>query len=91
MALRYELNAQIGEYKDANGNIKKKNVRVGVIMDSKNGGFVLKMEAIPLNWDGWAFLNEPQQHPRSNNNGRTAQTRPAAPPPADDMDDDIPF
>lgn len=90
MALRYEIKADAGEYKDASGNMKKKYIKIGVVIDGKNGGFTLKLESIPVGWNGWAFLAEPE-----NKGNRGGTTRPAPPPanrPADDgFDDDIPF
>jgi hypothetical protein len=32
---------------------------MGVIMDTKSG-MALKIEQIPIGWDGWAYLNEPK-------------------------------
>lgn len=90
MALRYRVQAQVGTYNDANGNEKKKYVDVGVIMDKKDGGFIMKIEAIPIGWDGWAYLNVPEARPKGSGGGQRRQ----APPQSggnDEMDDDIPF
>lgn len=94
MALRYEIKADAGEYKDAQGQMKKKYVKIGVVLDGKNGGFILKMEAIPVGWNGWAFLAEPEQRGNRGGGGRPPPNRaPSAPVGGSDdgFDDDIPF
>jgi len=40
---------------------------MGVVMDTKNGGMALKIEQVPVGWDGWAYLNEPR--PRDGQQG----------------------
>jgi len=34
-------------------------------METKKGGLVIKLEALPVNFDGWLFMNEPK--PKENN------------------------
>lgn len=63
--------------------------KVGVVLQTEKG-FRLKMESIPVAWDGWAALFEPKPA----GNGQT-QSKPAQPPARDggisQMSDDIPF
>lgn len=60
MAIIQEVTAVTGKYKDKDGNEKSRYMKLGVVMDTKNGP-MLKLEAIPLGWDGWAYLNEPKE------------------------------
>lgn len=91
MALRYVIKAATGrKYKGQDGTEKTEYIDIGVIMDGTNGGFTLKMKSIPVGWDGWAFLNEPEV--RGGTRGaapRTQQRSAPADPPMDDSD--IPF
>lgn len=61
MGIKYEVTAVTGTYTDNNGNEKKRYTRMGAVLTTKNKGFVLKIEAIPVNWDGWAYLNDPEE------------------------------
>lgn len=61
MALRYQVAAVTGKYEDRDGKEKSRYVNIGSVMDTKNGGLLLKLDAIPLNWDGFAYLNEPRE------------------------------
>lgn len=60
MAVTHEITAITGKYIDASGAEKNRYTRLGVVMQTKNG-LMLKIEAIPVGWDGWAYLNEPRQ------------------------------
>lgn len=91
MALRYKLKAMCGTYKK-DGVDKTRYIDIGSIIDGKNGGFVMKLDAVPTGWDGWAILAEPEARPQGGQQQRGGQRRPA--PPADpvgEMEDDIPF
>lgn len=59
MAILYKVSATSGKYTDKDGNEKNRYVDMGVVMETKNGP-MLKLEAIPVGWDGWAYLNEPK-------------------------------
>ena len=78
MAVKYKVVAPTGKYTDAQGNEKTRYVDVGVIIETRNG-LMLKAEAIPVNWDGTAFLNDPQ--PRQQSTGRRRR---------DEFSDDVP-
>jgi hypothetical protein len=76
-----EISCIVGEYKNAQGQVKKRYQRIGSIIETKNGP-MLKLDNIPLRdggWDGWAYINDPRPQ-----EGRQA-------PPVDSLDDDIPF
>ena len=93
MARKYEVTAITGKYTDNNGAEKSRYQTLGSVIETKNG-LMLKLEAVPIGWDGWAYLNDPK--PRE---GQQAPRPAPAPPPAqraansgfDDLDSDIPF
>lgn len=93
MGKKFEVVAVTGKYTDQSGQEKSRYMNIGSILTTRNGGFMLKLESVPIGWDGWAYLNEPK--PRD-----PAQQRPAAAAPApaparsgnfEDMNDDAPF
>jgi hypothetical protein len=86
MGIKYEVTAVTGKYTDREGNEKNRYAKLGVIMQTKNG-FMLKLESIPLQWDGWAYLNEPRKDEKPENVRRSsAESARVA-----DLTDDIPF
>lgn len=58
MANHKEVTAIIGEYTNAKGELKKRYIKIGAIIDTKNGP-MLKLDTIPLEWNGYAYINEP--------------------------------
>jgi hypothetical protein len=87
MAVKYEVSAITGKYTDKEGKEKNRYVKMGVVLETKTG-LMLKLEAIPVGFDGWAFLNEPRDQ------AATGGDRPAsrsAPKQESFPDDDIPF
>jgi hypothetical protein len=84
MAIRYDAIAKNGTY-TKDGVEKNKWVKVGVVVDTKNGGLALKIEQLPVPFDGWLQLAEPkakEQAPSQENTQAPSQSS---------MDDDIPF
>lgn len=59
MAKTHDIVAVTGKYKDKDGNEKSRYQTIGAIIETKNGP-AIKLESIPLGWDGWAFMNEPK-------------------------------
>ena len=52
-----------GQYTDAKSEKKNRYVKIGNIIDTKNGDMI-KLDVIPLmdgGWNGWAYINEPRQ------------------------------
>ncbi len=87
MAVKYEVTAVTGKYTDRDGNEKNRYTKLGVILQTKNG-FMLKVEAIPVGWDGWAYLNEPRrddEKPQGVRRSSAEQARIA------DLESDVPF
>jgi hypothetical protein len=54
-------------------------------MENKYGGLSIKLETLPVNFDGWLNTREPK--PRES----TARNNEAAPANFDDMESDVPF
>lgn len=80
MARKYEVTAVIGKYTDRDGKEKSRYLTVGSVLETKNG-LMLKLDSIPVEWDGWAYLNDPkpkEQTPRKSGS-------------PEDTDSDIPF
>ena len=81
MAIKYELTAKSGTYmKD--GQEKNSYTRCGVVLTTKDGGFIVKIEALPVNFDGWMYMNPPKNK---------EAPKKATKPDADSFEDDIPF
>ena len=56
----YDIRAKVSEYKKGE-EIKSVYATIGVVLETKNGGQMIKLETIPVGWDGVAYLNEPYQ------------------------------
>jgi hypothetical protein len=79
MSVKYEVIASTGTYKNKQNEEKKRWLKCGVVMETKNGGLAMKLEALPVGSDGWFTLTEPKEYePR--NTGKIA-----------DIESDIPF
>lgn len=94
MAVKYEVTAVTGKYTDRDGNEKSRYTKLGVVIESKNG-LMLKCEAIPVGWDGWAYLNEPKprdgEQPQRQARPQRAERPQRQAAPADSFaDDDLP-
>jgi len=62
MAVKYEVVVNSGSYTNKEGVEKKRWTKVGVVLETPKG-LSLKMEAVPVSWDGWAILSEPKEKP----------------------------
>ena len=68
MGLLYNISTKVGEY-EKDGKTKNKYATLGSVIETKKGHLMLKLETIPVNWDGFAYLNEPEiKYPK----GKTA-------------------
>lgn len=85
MGIKYKVVAPAGKYTDGQGAEKTRYVDVGVIIETR-AGLMLKAEAIPVGWDGTAFLNEPRA--KEERQGRTGKT--SGRPARDEFSDDLP-
>lgn len=57
--VKYELSAAIGTYQK-DGQEKTRWAKIGTVMETKSGKLAMKIDTIPVNWDGWASLMEPR-------------------------------
>lgn len=72
MSVKYRVTAVTGSYKDREGNDKKRYLDIGVVLETQNG-LMLKLEAIPVGFEGFAYLNEPRERdaaPQRKTSGR---------------------
>jgi hypothetical protein len=77
-----EVTAVLGEYTNAKGEVKKRYQKIGAIIDTKHGP-MLKLDVIPLKWEGYAYINEPFEEGKTKTY-KTASSDAGFP-------DDIPF
>lgn len=57
MKKRFDIVVNAGSYTDSYGGEKTRWVKIGTGLESEKGKSI-KIDAIPLNWDGWASLME---------------------------------
>ena len=86
----YDVVAVIGKYTDRDGNEKNRYLTIGAVIEGRNGP-ALKLETVPLNWNGWAYLNEPQTAAEPRQKAQPARQQAARQPAPEPIDDDIPF
>lgn len=79
--LKFDVVAVIGKYTDAGGNEKSRYLRIGAVLEGERG-MSLKLDSVPVGWDGYAYLNEPRDKP---------QERAQAPRSRRAEQDDVPF
>ena len=58
MAKLYDVRAVTGEY-EKDGETKKRYTTIGAVLETKSGGKMIKLDVLPTNWEGFAYLNEP--------------------------------
>lgn len=85
MAILKEVVCIIGKYTDKNGQEKNQYLNIGKVIETKTGSQMIKIDSIPVGFDGWAYLNDPR--PRDDNKGNSATQNEE--PPMDGSD--IPF
>lgn len=84
MGIKYELTAKTGTYTDKDGNEKTRYARCGVVLEGKDGRLSIKVESLPVAFDGWLNCWEPEKKDaKPTTSKRTAK-------PAD-YSDEIPF
>lgn len=85
MGIEYYVKAPISEFKGDDGQMKKRYQIIGIVMTTKNGDLMLKLESIPLLGlkDGslWAYLNKPELENKPSEDKKSLK----------DLDSDIPF
>lgn len=55
MAVKKQLKAKAGTYTNIQGEEKTRYVNVGVLLETGKGE-MLKIESLPVNWDGWIYF-----------------------------------
>lgn len=58
MAKLYDIRAKIGEY-EKDGETKGRYVTIGAVVQTKAGAKMIKLDTIPVSWEGFAYLSEP--------------------------------
>lgn len=67
MGVKYVLKMANGTYTDKNGKEQTSWLQFGKVLEKKNGGLSLKIDSIPVAWDGWGQLfDPPTEHPSDN-------------------------
>jgi hypothetical protein len=61
------VKASIGSYTDKDGKTKQRYRVIGKVIDLGNGGQMLAIDLLPFNWDGTAFLNDPEEQASKSN------------------------
>lgn len=84
MAKTHDIVAVTGTYTDKSGQEKKRYQTIGSVIETRNGPMI-KLETVPLGWDGWAYMNEPK--PRE----EKPHQKPGDNVPSGDYDDALPF
>jgi hypothetical protein len=69
MAITHDLIAKTGEYVNKDGETKARWTKVGVAMSNKQGGTSILIESIPVNFDGWVTMREPQPRAEGSSTG----------------------
>ena len=85
--VRYEVFTKNGTYKDSSGQEKNRWFRMGVCFQNDKGQLSIKIDGVPVNWDGWMSLMEPK--PKQSGAGNPVSSGAGASEP--DPLDDIPF
>lgn len=88
MAIKYDGIVKTGTYKDKNTGEERTNwLKVGVVVETRNGGLALKVESLPPQWDGWIQLATPKTKEQSTTQSAPQETR----QDNTEINDDIPF
>lgn len=64
MAKLYDIRASVGEYQKDGKSIRKYTT-IGAVLETKNGGKMIKLDVLPTNWEGFAYLSEPLKQKES--------------------------
>lgn len=82
----FDVVAVVGKYTNSSGEEKSRYLNIGAVIQTKKGQ-MLKLESVPVGWDGWAYLNEPK--PKEDRPQNNKQGAPKHKP--NYHDDDIPY
>ena len=79
MGVKYDAIAKSGSYMDKNGIEKTKWCKAGIVVETKNGGLAMKIEQLPVPFDGWIQFAVPKSKEDSQQSNLS------------DINDDVPF
>ena len=83
MAIKYKVITKNGSY-TKDGVEKTKWLKVGVCVDTKQGGLAIKLDSLPVSgFDGWLSLAEPDEKDEQKSHDEQ--------PKSSGLEDDIPF
>ena len=95
MAIKYDVIAKNGTYKTQDGSEKTKWLKMGVCMETQSGGLAIKIDSMPVGWDGWMTLAEPKEKSNFREAGVSDYTARSAKDYANktvaEIESDIPF
>lgn len=60
MKKTHDLKAIVGEYTNKAGETKKRYITIGAVLENEKG-MSIKIESIPVGWNGWAGAYIPQE------------------------------
>lgn len=92
--VKYDIVATVGEYYDRLGNKKKNYVTVGHEFENDEGQRFLKIDVIPLGWNGMANKYEPKQQQSQVQQDRQTvsnYSKPVDNTQQEFVEDDLPF
>lgn len=80
--------AVTGTYTDRQGNEKKRYQNVGTLFQYDDGGFALKLDAVPVGdgWNGFISFYEIEDKREGGQQGRQQSSAPSY-----DLNDDVPY
>ena len=90
MAKKYDI--VVTSTYESGGETKKRYTNIGAVFETDKG-LSIKIESLPVGWNGWANCYEPKERDERRESPRQPQ-RSAAPAGGggfEGMDDDIPF
>ena len=91
----HDIVATIGEYKDREGNTKKRFQKCGAAFTNDEGQISIKLDAVPCSpdWSGWLSLYPKQdnQHAPQAQQQQRPPAEPVRQQVADEPEDSIPF
>jgi len=76
-----------GKYTNNQGEEKKRYMTIGALFERDDKSVALKLEAIPLGFDGWVNFYDPKISQAKKEIGQTDQVY----APKDQFEDEIPF
>ena len=72
------------KYTDREGNEKTRYVNVGALFARDDGSMTMKLESLPIGFNGWINFYEPKERDQAPRSQRPQRSAPA-------VDDDTPF